>query len=324
MATAPDASLDRIVDLRYLPQHELSALLALEVAAWREQLHWDFASSAELVARFVKMHALQGFGLVVNGQLAGYSYYVTEDHKGLIGDVFVAPDIASPAHEYRLLDATLNAIMRVPAVRRVESQLMMLRHGHHMTLPVAASADRFGRQFMSIATDALNVLPRVQFSDRVAFEPWHEGRFEEASSFIAHSYRTHVDSVLNDQYRSAPGARRFLLNITQYPGCGQFVRERSMFAVDRQNNRILALILVSSVAAKVGHITQVCVSPQARGQGIGYELIRRALEGMRQDGKVEATLTVTSNNESAVRLYERMGFQTIKTFQAFVWDGFRR
>jgi ribosomal protein S18 acetylase RimI-like enzyme len=33
-------------------------------------------------------------------------------------------------------------------------------------------------------------------------------------------------------------------------------------------------------------------------------------------------LTVTAANEDAVELYERVGFETIRRFSAFVWEGF--
>jgi ribosomal protein S18 acetylase RimI-like enzyme len=34
------------------------------------------------------------------------------------------------------------------------------------------------------------------------------------------------------------------------------------------------------------------------------------------------SLTVTAANQSAVALYERMGFRTLRRFQALVWEGF--
>ena len=36
------------------------------------------------------------------------------------------------------------------------------------------------------------------------------------------------------------------------------------------------LILTSTVREGIGHITQVCTSPETRHTGLGYELIRRA------------------------------------------------
>jgi ribosomal protein S18 acetylase RimI-like enzyme len=57
-----------------------------------------------------------------------------------------------------------------------------------------------------------------------------------------------------------------------------------------------------------------------RGTGIGHELLRRSLITLRDMGCHSASLTVTAANE-AVRLYERMGFRTIRKFAAYVWEG---
>ena len=42
--------------------------------------------------RFVDMRALNGSALVEDGEVAGYMYYVLEEDKGLIGDLYVRRD----------------------------------------------------------------------------------------------------------------------------------------------------------------------------------------------------------------------------------------
>ena len=69
-------------------------------------------------------------------------------------------------------------------------------------------------------------------------------------------------------------------------------------------------------------MTQICVSPSVRGTGIGHELLRQSLTTLRDMGCTSASLTVTAANEDAVALYERVGFETIRRFSAFVWEGF--
>ena len=80
------------------------------------------------------------------------------------------------------------------------------------------------------------------------------------------------------------------------------------------------LSLGSLVAPEVGHITQICVAPSHQGQGIGYELLRRSLTAFATQGCQTVSLTVTSENTSALRLYERMGFQPMRDFSAYVWE----
>ena len=78
--------------------------------------------------------------------------------------------------------------------------------------------------------------------------------------------------------------------------------------------------LTSLVAHEVGHVTQICVAPTHQGQGIGYELLRRSLTALAAQGCKSVSLTVTSANDSAAQLYERMGFRLRREFAAHVWD----
>ena len=74
-----------IVDLRNIAAAEMAPLLEEETAAWSAALDWDFEPSAELVRRFVGMQALNGFALLEGERTIGYSYYIREEKKGLIG-----------------------------------------------------------------------------------------------------------------------------------------------------------------------------------------------------------------------------------------------
>ena len=76
------------------------------------------------------------------------------------------------------------------------------------------------------------------------------------------------------------------------------------------------------MAPESGHITQICVSPEMRGIGLGHELLRRSLETFKEAGCLSASLTVTSENRNAVALYERVGFHTVRRFSAYAWEGF--
>ena len=75
--------------------------------AWRDELEWDFEKSADLVRRFVDMRALNGSALVEDGEIAGYMYYVLEEDKGLIGDLYVRARVRTAERENLLLEAAL-------------------------------------------------------------------------------------------------------------------------------------------------------------------------------------------------------------------------
>jgi ribosomal protein S18 acetylase RimI-like enzyme len=156
----------------------------------------------------------------------------------------------------------------------------------------------------------------------VLIDSWTERKQDDAGALIVSAYQGHIDSQINDQYRSPAGARRFLLNIIQYPGCGSFFQPASFVALEAATGKLLGISLSSLVHADIGHITQVCVSHATRGTGVGYELIRRSLESMAKHGCRKASLTVTAANTDAILVYERMGFRKTRVFSAYVWEGF--
>lgn len=327
MAALPDRHVGApprgsLIDLRDLQPEHLAPLLEEEIEAWRSGLDWDFRPSADLVKRFVQVRALSGFALIEGqpGQahVAGYGYYVVEEGKGLIGDFYVRAAERTPAAEYRLLEAALESMWRTPGVRRVEAQLMMLSSYEEPLVPYSRWFRRFPRRFMEMPVSAGAMAPSGQSG--AAIVPWAGHFNEEAGRLIAVSYRGHIDSLINDQYRSPTGALRFLMNIVQFPGCGMFFAPASFAARDRRTGGLCGISLASLIAPDVGHITQICVGPSHRGTKLGYELLRRNIEALAQHNCRSVTLTVTAGNEAALRLYESVGFRTRREFAAYIWD----
>ncbi len=317
---APDQHRE-IVDLRRLSARDLEPLLEEECHAWRNELEWDFEKSADLVRRFVGMSALTGSALVEDGRVAGYMYYVLEEDKGLIGDLYVRHELRTVERENLLIASALDAMIDCPSVTRIESQLMMLHHDAARPAPRADYLSVFERNFMRIDLKRA-VLGKGNPRRPMYVEKWSDHYHDAAAQLIATAYAGHIDSRINDQYRSPGGARRFLHNIVQYPGCGVFYRPASLVAFEGVSGTLCGISLASLVTPETGHVTQICVSPSVRGTGIGHELLRQSLSTLREMGCTSASLTVTAANEDAVALYERVGFETIRRFSAFAWEGF--
>jgi len=319
MAALPETRMPEVVDLHEIRAEDLEPVLAEEQLNWRAKLYWDFTPSADLVRRFVRMQALSGFALVSGGECIGYSYFVSEDRKALIGDLYVLNHCALPEYEDALLGAVLNALAATQGLHRIEAQLMMMHGPFERTLPYDRYVHIHPRNLMLVDGERATELCRGGAAGRYSFEPWQPEDQEEAALLIAAAYRGHVDSTINDQYRTASGAKRFLNNIVQYPGCGAFHAPASITA--RLRGRIIGLCLASLVADNVGHITQICVIPEAQGTGVGYELLRISLLALREAGCESVSLTVTAANQQAVSLYQNMGFRAVRHFAAYVWDG---
>ncbi|MCU1262659.1 MAG: GCN5-related N-acetyltransferase [Bryobacterales bacterium] len=308
-------------DLRSLRAQDLNELLGEEESIWREALDWDFEKSAALVRKFVDLHALNGTALVSEGGVIGYCYYVVEDQKGLIGDLFMRRAFQTAALEQRLLNATLDELMGTGLVNRIESQLMLLRSGVDDSVSGARYFRSYPRDFLMLDVPPSLTLGVRRLSTRLTIERWTEPHQELAAQLIATTYRGHVDSEINDQYRSVSGARKFLYNIVQYPGCGTFFRPASVAAFVRQSGEMCGMCLASMVSEHSGHITQICVSPEWQGEGLGYELLRQSIELLRSAGCRKVSLTVTSENRAAMRLYRSVGFRPALHFAAYVWEG---
>lgn len=309
----------RLVSLRELASSELELLLEEEKSRWLSLLHWDFAPSANLLLRYSALQALEGFALVDALRPLGYVYWVSEEQKGLIGDLFLRGPWRTAANENALLGAAIGELRRNPWIRRVEAQLLHLGARASEVAPAGLRPRAYARHFMLAPLDRIHALRAFDTASDLRFEPWTMRRLDDSAELIARVYSGHVDSEINDQYHSARGARRFLQNIVEYPGCGHFAADASFIAVDAAG-QAQGLVLATRVAPRTGHIAQLCLAHAHQGRGAGYELLRRSMAALAHSGCEDASLTATAANHHAIRLYERFGFRTTYEFEALVWD----
>jgi len=322
MAARVEAPFPEIVELTSLTVAELAPLMEEEITEWRRYFAWDFRPSVDLLRRFLNLRSLYGYALRVGRTVVGYSYHVCEGRKGLIGDFYLRRDYAEPSNEMMLLGAAVQGLMLVPGLQRIESQLLLLNAPPAQTLPFSRFLSRHERYFMEISRAGVAAMKPRPPSNRVTFLPWTDAFREETAHLMANSYRGHVDSEINDQYRTVPGARHFLTNIIQFPGCGHFSGKSSVVAVDKVSGHVCGVSLASMVSETSGHITQLCVLPDSRGTGMGYELMRQSMVRLIDLGCESISLTVTAANSEALHLYESMGFSVTSLFPALVWEGF--
>jgi ribosomal protein S18 acetylase RimI-like enzyme len=321
MAALSDPKLPEVVELSHLDVSEFDALFGEEIAIWDNKFHWDFRPSADLLRRFLLVRSLIGYALRIGRSVVGYTYCVCEGRKGLIGDLYLREEFAGTEKEGLLLASAVQGLMRTSGVKRIESQLMLLRHRTGQ-LPFGRFLTRHDRLFMIVAAPAIAGLKTLTTGAGTTFQPWIERYQEETAHLVAAAYRGHVDSEINDQYRTIPGARHFLTNIIRYPGCGVFSPEASVVAHDTHTGRIAGACLASRVSPNSGHITQLCVLPAIRGTHLGYELLRRGLFKLVSMGCTTVSLTVTASNQNAIDLYESVGFKSTAVFPALIWEGF--
>ena len=302
---------------------DLRPLLEDEILVWSQLLSWDYTGSAEMILRYVDAKILPGYAAIDRGRVFGYAFFVYEGSKGVIGDLFVANGGRLPdphAVETQLLTHVIETLQQSPGIHRVEAQLLVHEAGVVARPFVEQGFSRHARLFMVLP---LTTPPRpaVSVHPDIEIKRWSEPDYQPAAAVITTAYRGHVDSEINDQYRTLSGSLRFLNNIVRFPGCGTFDPESSFVAFHKRLRTIIGLILCSRVRHDVGHVTQVCVLPEYRSHGIGEALLAVTAANLRQRKFMMLSLTVTEANKRAVELYIRLGFDTKRVFDAFVWEG---
>ena len=314
-----------IIDLRRAAVWELDPLLLQETVEWRQRLDWDYSKSADLVRKFTTTGSLAGAALVDVGTIVGYGYTVVEEHKGLIGDLYVRPELRGTRSEGRLFLALVQELLNTPGVRRIESQLLLVDRATTLAVARDAGLRVYERTLMLAGVEQLeNRMPPcpVKGFRRESFrlEPWGAQWSDAAAAVITLAYRGHVDSEVNDQYRLFGAAAKFVNNLVDFPGCGTFHAASSLVAIDRATGRPAGIALCSFVAPGVGHVTQLCVSPEVRGQGLGYILLREAIRRLAAAGAERLGLTVTLSNTAAMKLYHACGLREVRRFFAYSKD----
>lgn len=308
-----------ILDLRQLRSRDLEPLLAEEQRAWQSRLEWDYSSTASLILRFLDARALTGYAAMDGRRVAGFGFYIYEEHKGLIGDAFVSEAYRDGVTEVRLMAHIIETLAASPGIRRIEAQLMNFGGEAVLDWLAGQSFQCHRRRFMGLSlAEGLPKFPMLPAELQIT--GWHARWISEAGRLITRAYAGHVDSEISDQYRSHGGAMRFLDNIVRYPGCGVFHPAGSFLAFRSGSASPCGMVLASVVQDHVAHITQLCVDPELQGAGIGGALMQRALDALREQGFRAVTLSVTDSNQRAVCFYERLRFATLHEFHAFAWD----
>jgi ribosomal protein S18 acetylase RimI-like enzyme len=320
-----------IIDIRRFEADDFSTLLEAESQAWYERLRWDFAASARVINACLREQRLSGYALVREGRIRGYCFFFYDGEKSVIGDLFVHPEVSGLGHEGRLLDHVLETLLATPGLRRIEAQLPHYEREDLQARFPAPTFQTYLRRFMRLP---LENSPRAVASGEkpadgrekpaahadIQLIPWERRFNDEASDLLYQAYQHHVDAIINDQYSSLTGSKRLIENIVNLQGCGEFLWRVSRLAVHRPSQRLAGILAVSGIRPHTAHIPQVAVAGPFQGLGVGTALMEAAFQDLPRQGFEEVTLTVTDSNAGAVRLYERLGFQTFKTFGAFIYS----
>ena len=83
--------------------------------------------------------------------------------------------------------------------------------------------------------------------------------------------------------------------------------EQAIYFVAVHDKRVVGFVCVWTIVDE-GHITNIAVLPEFRGQGIGNQLLAELVAFAKSKGLVGLTLEVRVSNVGAQKLYEQFGF----------------
>lgn len=83
--------------------------------------------------------------------------------------------------------------------------------------------------------------------------------------------------------------------------------EQAIYFVAVHDKRVVGFVGVWQIVDE-GHITNIAVLPEFRGQGIGNQLLAELVAFAKSKGLVGLTLEVRVSNDGAQKLYEQFGF----------------
>jgi ribosomal protein S18 acetylase RimI-like enzyme len=146
-----------------------------------------------------------------------------------------------------------------------------------------------------------------------AWIQWEERLLPAHADVKYQCFCDELDGVVFPNLSNRDGCLRLMREIAARPG----FRPESTWLI-AQGETYVATVQGCSDRAGTGGIQNLGVIPAYRGRGLGLAILLQALHGFRRFGLARATLEVTAQNDTAVRMYRRVGFRFRKTLYRMV------
>ena len=146
------------------------------------------------------------------------------------------------------------------------------------------------------------------------FAEWSASLIEPHADVLHRSFRNDFDGTVFTTFRQYSHCYRLIEMLADSP---QFLPEATLLVAYGNPDDMfeyVANIQGLKLADDVGAIQNVAVLPEYRRQGIGQALVQGALQGFQRSGIKRVTLEATSDNLTAVNLYDRIGFTTFRIY----------
>jgi ribosomal protein S18 acetylase RimI-like enzyme len=313
-------SVAEIVDLSSVQARDLQRLWDREIRLWSENLYWDVSSVVTAVRRAVDRKSLNGKAVRVGRSVVGYSYYMVECRRAVVGSVMLVPSMSSHAVVSDLMGRLLSPLELDPAISRIESQFISFDMPWLAETFESRGYRSYSRAFLRRSLSPLALTSVEDWSGpSFELESWSKLDLTEASVLMQRAHAESVDAEMNELYRTRDGCRTMLDNILHQQGCGQSIPAASFVARD-SGGELVGLVVSTEISPRHAHLAQVAVGPDVQGQGLGRAFLHRALATLSDNGYRTVSLMVSGANERAYSLYRTMAFEEILRFPVFAWD----
>jgi len=154
-------------------------------------------------------------------------------------------------------------------------------------------------------------IPKLEWPYRLL--PWDDSLLESHAEAKYLSFRSEIDANVFPCLGELAGCHRLMHEIRLKEG---FLPEATWLAVYEGANgsrELCGTIQGIRDASSMGAIQNLGITPERRNVGLGTMLMRQALQGFRSAGLDRAFLEVTAQNDGAIRLYQRIGFERART-----------
>lgn len=157
-------------------------------------------------------------------------------------------------------------------------------------------------------------LPELFLPEGFRYVVWNPKLLEVHADVKHRSFKDDSDAKIFPTFREYSRCLRLMESIALNPS---FVPEATLLIAHGKEEGLfeyVANIQGMRHSPEVGAIQNVAVLPAYRKRGLGRALLTGALFGFHKAGVLKVTLEVTQDNYSAVRLYQRVGFETFNVY----------
>jgi ribosomal protein S18 acetylase RimI-like enzyme len=309
-------------DLRYLPiscldETLLHPLMEDEARMWLADLDWDYTPIRQILVSFIKQKLLPGYVAVADGETIGYTYFLENQAKGIIGALYALQSIHSQEAVDELLALSISYMKDSKSIKRVEAQLMPF---HNLNITNAFTNNGFSYSLRSyVDLDLSSHQKKSELPAALRILPWDSSYLARTAEMTLLSYENQIDAEICADYRTRMGCEGYLRSLVENPGCGIFMPEASFIALDWQGTPC-GFVFCCRISPETAIIPQIAVHPSYQGKRLGNTLMNRAFVQLKALGFRSVSLTVTNKNLRAFEWYQRLGFKIRKEFGAYVWQ----